>query len=983
MGRSVRGYLLAVAVLAAAIALPDRATAQSFQLQSLETKDLRVLYTPDDAYLVPHVARSFENSLQFQERIFHWKPWDRTTVVLTDFSDYGNGGTSVEPFNEVTLYIAPDLKAMGTSPSSERLFSTANHELVHAATMDGWNARDARWRRFLGGKPRPVDAHPETILYGYLTTPRMSVPRWFQEGIAVYMETWMGGGIGRAQGPYDEMVFRAMVRDHAHFYSPLGLVSVGTSVNFETMTNAYLYGTRFMTYLSLRYSPQQLLDWFIRSQDSKAYYADQFQQVFHIPLDQAWNDWIAWEHTFQDANLKKVHEYPITPVAPLAPRALGSVSRVFLDGHGDLVGAFRYPGKLAYVGVLSLRDGKIRHVVDIKGSMKYIVTSSAYDPATGTFFYTQNNLDYRDLMEVDIRTGKSRRLLRKARVGDLAFDPADRSLWGLRTANGYVTLVHIPYPYREWHQVHTFAYGEVPFDLDVSHDGSMLSLSIAEINGANFLHLYKTAGLLAGSTTPFATYSFGQAAPEGFIFSRDGRQLYGSSYYTGISNIYRYDIATGKMDALSNIDTGLFRPMQLPDGKLAALEYTGEGSLPVEFDPKPLDDLSSINFLGTLVAERHPIVKTWGVGPPSRIDLDALVTHKGVYKPGHEMRLQAHYPVVEGYRGGGALGWHTDLGDTLSLYTLGIDAAVSTGGPTDRGQRLHLDIDYKAMNWEVRYWHNHADFYDLFGPVRTSLKGDSLLVGYKRALILDDPRRLDFSASGAYYTGLSTLPGFQNVNASVNNIFVTRAGLKYTDLKESGGAVDREQGLGWNVDTTTYAANGRIIPQLRAGFDFGFMLPVPHMSLWLYNSAGVSGGSRDNNLANFYFGGFQNNYVDNQDPKHYREFDSFPGFKIDELAGHTFAKSTLELNLPPWRFENVGSPGFFLKWIRPALFTGVLVTDPNRAALRSTARNAGLQLDLDFSVMNHLPMTLSAGFARGFGGADGGRDEWMLSLKIL
>ena len=195
MGRSVRGHLLAGALLVTASLIPACAAAQSFELQSLETKDLQVLYTPDNAYLVPHVTRSFENSLQFQERTFHWKPWDRTTVVLTDLSDYGNGGTSVAPFNEVTLYIAPDLKAMGTSPSSERMFSTANHELVHAATMDGWNARDARWRRFLGGKVRPIDTHPETILYGYLTTPRMSVPRWFQEGIAVYMETWMAGGI--------------------------------------------------------------------------------------------------------------------------------------------------------------------------------------------------------------------------------------------------------------------------------------------------------------------------------------------------------------------------------------------------------------------------------------------------------------------------------------------------------------------------------------------------------------------------------------------------------------------------------------------------------------------------------------------------------------------------------------------------------------------------------------------------------------------
>ena len=37
----------------------------------------------------------------------------------------------------------------------------------------------------------------------------------------------MGGGLGRAQGGYDEMVFRAMVRDDAHFYDPLGLASRG------------------------------------------------------------------------------------------------------------------------------------------------------------------------------------------------------------------------------------------------------------------------------------------------------------------------------------------------------------------------------------------------------------------------------------------------------------------------------------------------------------------------------------------------------------------------------------------------------------------------------------------------------------------------------------------------------------------------------------------------------------------------------------
>ena len=75
----------------------------------------------------------------------------------------------------------------------------------------------------------------------------------------MFFETWMGGGLGRAQGGYDETVFRAMVRDDAHFYDPLGLVSRGISVSFQAGGNAYLYGTRFFTYLAYIYSPEKVI----------------------------------------------------------------------------------------------------------------------------------------------------------------------------------------------------------------------------------------------------------------------------------------------------------------------------------------------------------------------------------------------------------------------------------------------------------------------------------------------------------------------------------------------------------------------------------------------------------------------------------------------------------------------------------------------------------------------------------------------------
>ena len=88
------------------------------------------------------------------------------------------------------------------------------------------------FRVFLG-KVVPVSEHPETIFYSYLTNPRFASPSWYLEGAAVFMETWMAGGLGRAQGAYDEMVFRSMVLDDAHFYDPLGLVAEGTEIEVE------------------------------------------------------------------------------------------------------------------------------------------------------------------------------------------------------------------------------------------------------------------------------------------------------------------------------------------------------------------------------------------------------------------------------------------------------------------------------------------------------------------------------------------------------------------------------------------------------------------------------------------------------------------------------------------------------------------------------------------------------------------------------
>jgi len=960
--------------------------AQSFELDRMETDDLVLVYSdPLQTYLVPHVARSFHNSLDFQRYIFDWTPWEKTAVLLTDFKDYGGAQASAVPHNFVQADIAPLSRTFETYPASERIYMLMNHELVHVATLDGWNQQDRRWRRYFRGKPATTGEHPETILYNYLAAPRGNAPRWYFEGSAVFMETWMAGGVGRAQGAFDEMVFRAKVRDGAHFYSNLGLVSAGTRVDFLVGANAYLYGTRFFSYLAHQYSPEKIIEWLKRGEGSERYYASQFRHVFGKSLETAWDDWIAWEHEFQAANLESIRQFPVTQARRLASTGLGSISRSFFDPETNtLFGGYRYPGVVAHVGALSVGDGAIERLSDVKGPMLYRVTSTAWDPESRTFFYTTDNLEYRDLMALDVDGGKKRMLLKDARIGDLAFNRADRSIWGLRHLDGYVTLVRIPYPYESWNQVHTWPYGDVPYELDVSPDGSLLSASMGEISGEQFLRIFRTADLLAGNSEPMAEFDFGTAVPEGFIFSLDNRYLYGSSYYTGVSNIYRYEIATEEIEAVSNAETGFFRPIPLEDGSLIVFEYTGDGLVPAMIDPEPLEHLSAITFLGNEIAINRVVVRDWSLaGKLADVDIDAMTTDQGKFNPNSGLALSSAYPIIEGYRDSFALGYNWVFLNLFGLSSVQANLSYSLDGSLSSDERIHADIEYDRLNWRFRYWHNNADFYDLFGPTERSRKGDAVIVGYQRALIFDEPRHMDIDAELGWYTGLDTLPGNQNVTSDFEDLLSTSVELSFSNTQQSLGAVDHEKGWRWKVGAYADHANGDTFPRVLGGIDFGFALPFRHASLWLYSAAGVADGDREESLANWYFGAFKNNYVDDREIRRYREPYSFPGFEIDELSGQDFFKSVVELNLPPIRFEEVGTPSFYLQDLRTALFAGALVTDIGDSVFEESYTSLGVQIDLAFTIVHRLPMTISVGYAQGY--IDGRKwdKEWMVSLKIL
>ena len=990
----IAGRRKAALLIVATLTLGANNAVFSQKLTTLETGDLRLLYfDPIQTYLAPHVARCFQNSLAGHRSLLGFDPDEKATVFLKDYSDYGNAAAGAVPRNTVLIDVAPISFAFETFTPNERMCTLMNHELVHVVTMDQATTGDERARKFFGGKVTPVAEHPETILYAYLTNPRIAAPSWYLEGIAVFMETWMAGGFGRAQGAYDEMVFRSMVRDEAHFYDPLGLESEGNKVDFQVGVNNYLYGTRFMTYLAYTYSPDLLVSWVTRREGSKAHYTKHFAQVFGLPMRDAWQEWIEFEHEFQTKNLEAVRQFPITPYNDVADRGLGSVSRTYFDPETrKLHWGLRYPGVVAHIGNMSLDDGITNNLVDIKGPMLYRVTSLAFDPGEKILYYTADNYAYRDLMSIKTETGETSMLLRDARIGELVFNRADRSLWGVRHLNGIVTLVRIPYPYKEWNQIHSFPYGQLLYDMDISPDGQLLSTSFGEVNGDQSLRIFNIESLLQGDVTPAKQFDFGQSAPEGFVFSPDGKYLFGSSYLTGISNIFRYELATEEIEAVSNAEAGFFRPLPLDDGSLLVFRYTGQGFLPTIIDPQPLEDVSAISFLGTEVIAKYPQLQEWQVGSPADIPLDELITGETEYSGMGNLGLETIYPVVEGFKDEVALGMNATFSDAIMLdkINLSISHSIASGLPSS--EDIHAKLEWQHVvtrqtplsgTWTATLRHNAADFYDLFGPTKRSRKGQSATIRYDKTLLYDQPRELDLVLNLSHYMNMDRLPRYQNIDVTFDELTAFTADLSYSHVRKSLGSVDDEKGFKWRLIAAGNYVNSELIPKYFGNFDFGFALPWGHSSIWLRNSAGFAIGEADDPFANFFFGGFGNNYVDRGDIKRYRHEYAIPGFELNEIGGRNFYRSMIEWNLPPVRFQNLGGPRFFLSWARPAIFAATLVTNNDNSALRRNVTSVGAQVDFRFTLMSRLDMTLSMGYAVGSGDIVGSPDEFMLSLKIL
>ena len=998
------------------------------QQAKIQTDDFEIVSaSPGLDYVLGHAIRSAHNALNFHKNLFNYKPNEKIFVLFTDFGDYGNGGATSLPHNLVTTNMAPMNYSFESSVAGERVFSIMNHEFVHIAALDKASSSDLAYQKFFRGKVKSSSDHPISIFYSYLTSPRYYSPRWFHEGIAVFIETWMDGGTGNALGNFDEMFFRTKVLENSRIYSALGLAAAGTSADFKSKANYYFYGTRFISYLAYMYGPDKMMDWSKREDGTKRGFSSDFKRVYGMPISEAWDNWIEFEKEFQTKNINKLNEGEVTKDKVISEKVLGGVSHAYHNREsGKIYAAVNYPGKIPHIAEIDLKTGIVKRLHDIKGPSLFNVTSLSFDEKNKILYYTSDNDSRRDLNSYNLNTGQSKLLQKDFRVGDLAFNKADESIWGVKHLNGISTLVRIPKinpedpknNYSSWEQKYTLPFGSDMFDMDISPDGKNLSAAVTDLNSNQYLRIFDINSFESGDFKDIKYREVGNfevSSPQSFKYTNDGKYLYGSSYYTGVSNIYKVDTATLEIEIVSNAETGYFRPILIDDENIFTFKYTSKGFKGVTI-PNQGANVSNIDFLGNLTVEKYPVLESWKIDVPNEFNFDDKQINKveGVYIPKKEVKLSYAYPTVVGYKNNVGIGYKFKYQDPMGFKNLDFSVSytpenwknsLNDDGRTLRDdEKWHASFNYRTAvmggiipgiyNFYASY--NKADFYDLFGPTKRSRKGLNFGLSINKSLFSDAPKSLDLNLGFMGYYGLNQSPEFQQINFenkdfNTNLFYNISSSFVYRNLRGSTGAVDAEKGIKSTLSLSSAYTEGNLFPKVQGTLDLGFQLPINHTALWFRNAYGNSFTKSINPFTRFGFASFGNNYIDNASSKMYRNPYSFAGLSYDSeisIIAKNFYKITAELSLPPIRYRKFGFFNLFANYTHPTIFAGSLFTnnykDVSGKEMSATYRNIGFQMDTKLVMFSHLSSTLSFGWARAFSiGADSNEfDEWMISLKF-
>jgi hypothetical protein len=947
--------------------------------RSFETAHFRVTYYSTEDEVAERIGDLAEDIYKRLVPAIGWPPSERTEILLTDQTDSANGSATALPFDAVRLNVtAPDdMSPLGDI--DDWYLELVTHEYTHILHTDHIQGIPALLNRILGKTFAPNQAQPH----------------WLLEGLAVFEESARTSG-GRLRSSMWNMWMRADILEGKAAYLD---VFSNTPRRWPQGNIWYLYGSFFMQWIADTYGERAIramiddyayqvvpyaINRSIRRATGRTYeelypsWIDSLRRSFGAEADairlRGLREGLRVTHT------GNTYEHPRwIPERAWADHA-GDLSFYVDDGHTS-AGVWALPLVRDSAGnIVGSREDRRDNLIRMNGVGG---TSFMRD---GTVLFSTGDVHadlftFDDLFELPARTkeptgleGRRVRWTDGWRAIDPSVSPDDRRVAFVTNHRGtqYLMLgdvvpapdrpgahaianVRPLVPSRRWDQAYTPRW---------SPDGRHLAYSSWTRGG------YRDIRIVDTTDGSFVEVTHDRAIDGDPVYSPDGRYLYFHSDRTGVTNVYAYELATGRLRQVTNVINGAYQPEPSPDGKwLAYVGYTHEG---YDMFVMPLDESRWLDAVPYDDAR-----------PPPPPEPPHVVLSSHPYDPIPTLVPRSYSVMIQP----GHFGQESVIGVT------GTDIASQHGITAT----LTTEFEHPDLQFDVRYVYARLPFDVSFEVVRsvqpeTSFKlGDNTVpwvsqttgvgVGLSKSL----PRAFDSQSVNISY-------GFTNVQGELPFNSAPLDPYDTPNIPRRGWLSDIHLGWGYsNAQGYLYSVSNERGFDIGASFDWadpiigsdfgGFAARgdfstylanpwIPHQVLALHAGGGMGGGDRAGKGV-YYVGGFQDlNLVSTIENTLIQGGVQLRGYPLFAQTGNYYAIGNAEYRFPIWNVDHgISTLPLFLSRI-----SGNVFVDSGSAfdTLESAQFLTGLggELWLDCQLGYVLDFTFRAGLARGIN--DGG-----------
>ena len=566
--RPLLAVLGLVFTLAAILAIPGQATAlddRHLDYHTITTDHFHVHYYDGLEALARRTASIAEESHTVLTPILDWKPGQKTHILVTDQQDVANGFARIFGRNFITIYGKPPTPEGNLGYYDDWLRVLIYHEYVHILHLDTNPGIPQAINRVIGKQ-----YHPHSLL-----------PRWYIEGIAVYLET-VRTGRARANSPLFRMWLRTAALEDELF--DIGKAS-GLPFRWPTGTTVYLYGAFFIDYMARHFGEDFIRDFNHDYGERPIPYGMNHitEALTEADLLEHWEGFIDEARAEAEATRIAVESRGRTPLEVLTNGGGRNRYPTLRPDHPHPITFHR--NNLTDTPVFASIAPSGQDFDEVR-SAHGAAGPGNWSPDGQTFYFsrrerTKNVYSYQDLFAYTPATGRLHRLTEADRAREPAISPDGQHLVHVRNRAGSMELVQRPLRSPSQEEVllgrHDFPDDEDGHWQQISSptytpDGSGIVFSWWRLDRRQRdLYLFdlssRTWERLTDSPAHDMDPSFG---PDGM--------LYFTADVDGIFNIHAMDLETRQTWQMSNVLRGVFHPQVSPDGWwIYVYTYTTEG----------------------------------------------------------------------------------------------------------------------------------------------------------------------------------------------------------------------------------------------------------------------------------------------------------------------------------------------------------------------------------------------------------------------